>query len=62
MINGLIRRRVAQEELVNVPNFWKPVIRRRIGYDIYYRWEWSGLFDWKIKTVWRKGYKDFELK
>ena len=58
----IIRRRVADEQLMNVPNFWKPVVRRRLGWDLYYRWEWSGLFDWKIKTVWSKKYKDFELK
>ena len=58
----IIRRRVSEEKLVNVPNFWKPVVRRRMGWDIYYRWEWSGLFDRKIKTVWGKRYKDFELK
>ena len=29
---------------------------------IYYRWNWWGIFDWKLKTVWRKQYKDFELK
>lgn len=57
----IYRRRVAQEELVNVPNFWKPVVRRRTGYDIYYRWEWSGLFDVKLKTIWRKGFKDFQI-
>lgn len=58
----IIRRRRADEKLINVPNFWKPVIRRRIGYDIYYRWTWWGIFDIKLKTVWHKRYKDFELK
>ena len=57
----IYRRRVAEEQLVNVPNKYLPVIRKRMGYDIYYRWEWSGLFDRKLKTVWRKKYKDFDI-
>lgn len=58
----IIRRRTSQEQLVNVPHFWRPVVRKRVGYDIYYRWTWWGIFDWKIKTVWRKGFKDLEIK
>lgn len=57
----IIRRRTAEEKLVNVPHFWRPVVRKRVGYDIYYRWTWWGIFDVKLKTVWRKGYKDFQI-
>ena len=58
----IIKRKIADEKLTNVPHFWKPVVRRRMGWEIYYRWNWFGIFDHKIKTVWRKGYKDFQLK
>ena len=57
----IYRRRVAEEQLVNVPNKYLPVIRKRMGYDIYYRWTWWGLFDIKLKTIWRKKYKDFDI-
>ena len=57
----IIRRRVAREQLINVPHFWRPVIRRQLGWEIYYRWEWSGLFDLKLKTVWSKQHRDFAL-
>ena len=57
----IYRRRVSEEQLVNVPHFWRPVIRKRVGYDIYYRWTWWGIFDRKLKTVWRKGYKDIQI-
>ena len=58
----LYRRTVVRNKIVNVPNCWKPVIREQRGTEIYLRWEWSGLFDWKLKTVWRKGHKDWEIK
>ena len=59
---GVYRSRVADEKLIYVSDHWMPVIRKRIGWAIYYRWNWWGILDWKIKTVWRKQYKDFELK
>jgi hypothetical protein len=59
---GIYRRRISEEKLVNVPNFWRPVIRKRIGYEVYYRWTWWGIFDRKIKTVWKSRYKDWEIK
>jgi len=50
----LIRRKVAREKLMmNNPNFYRPVIRAQYGTEIYYRWNWWGLFDRKIKTVWQ---------
>jgi len=58
---GIYRRRVSEEKLINVPNFWRPVVRKRMGYEIYYRWTWWGIFDRKLKTVWRKGYKDIQI-
>ena len=59
---GIYRLRVAEEKLVNVPQMWKPVVRKRIGYEIYYRWTWWGIFDRKLKTVWFNKYKDWEIK
>ena len=58
---GIYRRRIAEEKLVNVRTSYLPVIRRRIGYDIYYRWSWWGIFDRKLKTVWFNKYKDFPI-
>ncbi len=58
----LYRRTVVRNKIVNVPNFWKPVVRKRVGYEVYYRWTWWGIFDRKLKTVWRKGHKDWEIK
>ena len=57
----IYRRRIAQEQIVNVPNRYLPVIRKRIGYNIYYRWTWWGLFDVKLKTHWFRGYKDYNI-
>ena len=57
----IYRRRVAKEQIINVPWSYLPVIRRQLGYEIYYRWTWWGIFDHKLKTVWRKQYKDFPI-
>ena len=57
----IYRRRIAQEQIVNVPNRYLPVIRKRIGYDIYYRWTWWGLFDIKLKRHWFRGYRDYNI-
>ena len=57
----IYRRRIAQEQIVNVPNRYLPVIRKRIGYDIYYRWTWWGLFDIKLKRHWFQGYRDYNI-
>lgn len=59
---GIYRRRTVEEKLMYVPHRFRPMIRKRMGYDIYYRWTWWGIFDIKLKTIWRKTYKDFELK
>lgn len=58
----IFRKRIIEEELIDTPTFWKPVIRRRVGYEIYYRWNCWGLFDIKLKTVWRKGFTEWEIK
>ena len=60
--NHLIRRNIVRNKIVNVPHSWKPVIRTQQGTEIWYRWEWSGLFDRKLKTVWRRDFKDWEIK
>jgi len=57
----IYRRRIAEEKLVNVPNKYLPVIRKRWGYEIYYRWSWWGIFDHKLKTHWFNRYKDFDI-
>ncbi len=57
----IYRRRIAEEQIVNVTNRYLPVIRRRIGYDIYYRWTWWGLFDIKLKRHWFRGYRDYNI-
>ena len=59
---GIYRRRIAEEKIVNIPQMWKPVVRKRIGYEIYYRWSWWGIFDRKLKTVWQRKFKDWEIK
>ena len=58
---GIYRRRVVDEQLVNTPKMWRPVIRRRMGYEIYYRWSWWAIFDRKIKTIWFNKYKDIPI-
>ena len=59
--NHLIRRNTVRNKIVNVPHFRKPVIRTQRGTEIWYRWEWSGLFDWKLKTVWHRDFTDWEF-
>ena len=58
----IIKRRTAEEKLINVTDHNYPVVRKRMGWDIYYRWNWFGVGDWKLKTVWGKKFKDFEIK
>ena len=59
--NHLIRCGTSRCDFVNVPYCSKPVLRVQQGVEIWYRWEWSGLFDRKLKTVWRKQWKDWEF-
>ena len=53
-IPKLIRRKVVRDKLMMYhPDYYRPVIRTQYGTEILYRWNWWGLFDRKIKTVWQ---------
>jgi len=58
---GIYRTPVSKDKLVLVPDCWRPVIRSRRGWAIYYRWNWWGILDWKLKTVWLSKFKDWEI-
>ena len=58
---GIYKVRISEEQIVNLPDSYMPVIRRRVGYEIYFRWSWWGIFDRKLKTVWSKKFKDFPI-